>query len=238
MKKKGKDLDLFNKRLPFPVRDKERLKNIFVHRSFLNEPEGARLASNERLEFLGDSILSAAISRIFFDRFPELNEGELTQLRARLVNKRTLAGLARGIDMNEFMLLGRGEEAAGGAQNPSILSGAFEALIAAVYIDSGYEKVFSYIEGVFSPLMEGALFEPGHFDFKPALQELTQRVFKSAPVYRVKKETGPPHKKIFEVEAIVGGDVLGIGAAASKKDAEQQAAEEALKKLKSMYGER
>ncbi len=224
-------LEEFNAKLPCPIRDERLLQNVFVHTSFLNEPAGAGLLSNERLEFLGDAILSLVVSRILFETFPSHNEGDLTQMRARLVNKRALASLATGLDMSRFLLLGRGETREGGSDNPTILAGVFEALVAALYLDAGIEKCASFIEGLFSPLIKAALNEPGHFDYKPALQELSQKIFKSPPIYRQTRESGPPHKRIFEVEVEVNGEVLGRGAASRKKDAEQEAAREALEKL-------
>lgn len=225
-------LDEFNKKLPFPIGDEELLKRVFTHRSYLNESGEEGLESNERLEFLGDSVLSTVISRMLFKRFTELDEGGLTRLRARLVNTRALAEAALRMRMNEFLLLGRGEAASGGAENQTILAGTFEALLAAVYIDSGAEESFSFIEGLFKDQLDDSLLELVHFDYKPALQELSQSTFKAAPEYRLTGESGPPHKKVFEVEVAVNGEVLGTGTAGKKKDAEQAAAEEALKRLK------
>ncbi len=233
----GVNLGEFNKRLPFPLRDTDLLQKVFVHRSFLNEKDGLSLESNERLEFLGDAVLSNIISHLLFKEFPDIDEGELTRRRALLVNKRTLAELARGLSLDEYLLLGKGERGTGGRENPTILAGAFEALIAAIYIDRGFKKIFTYVETLFFPLIDGSLNEPGHFDYKPALQELSQKVFKEAPTYRLVNENGPPHKKIFEVEVVITGEVLGVGSAMKKKDAEQYAACEALKKLKDLLKE-
>ncbi len=226
------ELDRFNAELPFPIGDARLLREVFTHRSYLNESGEEGLESNERLEFLGDSVLSTVISSILFKRFAELDEGGLTRLRARLVNKRALAETALKMGMDGFLLLGRGEAASGGAENPTILAGAFEALLAAVYIDSGFKKSFSFIEEIFKDQIDGSLMELVHFDYKPALQELSQSTFKAAPEYRVTGESGPPHKRVFEVEVAVNGEVLGKGTAGRKKDAEQAAAEEALKRLK------
>lgn len=236
--KKEKALESFETGLPFKFTDAELLKKVFIHRSFLNEKEALKRGdreSNERLEFLGDAVLSNAISHILYDKYPELHEGELTRLRARLVNRHTLAKIAREMSLNDYLFLGKGERSSGGCENPTILAGVFEALIAAVYLDLGFRKVFSYIKGIFTPLIDGSLAEHGHFDYKPRLQELTQRVFKEAPGYRLVREEGPPHRKVFEIEVVVGGEVLGTGSAAKKKDAEQLAAAEALEKLKSRH---
>lgn len=227
-------LEDFKKTLPFSFRDGTLLQRVFVHRSFLNEKGSDRLTSpesNERLEFLGDAVLSNVISHLLYRKYPDMDEGELTRLRARLVNRHTLAKVAKEIGLNRFILLGKGERSGGGDENSTILSGAFEALIAAIYIDLGFTEVYSYIEKVFSPLIDSSLIEPGHFDFKPRLQELSQRIFKEAPVYTLLKEDGPPHKKRFEVAVLISGEVLGTGSAMKKKDAEQLAAGEALKRL-------
>ncbi len=233
-------LEDFKNSLPLSFGDTELLQKVFIHRSFLNEKEAVALKfteSNERLEFLGDAVLSNAVSHMLYKKFPGINEGELTKLRAKLVNRHTLARVAKKLCLNEYLLLGKGERASGGADNPTILAGAFEALIAAIYFEHGFKGVFSYIEALFSPLIETAHLEHSHFDYKPKLQELAQRVFKEAPVYRLVKEDGPPHKKRFEVEVMITGEVFGAGSAAKKKDAEQFAALEALKKLRLRYKE-
>ncbi len=238
--KKEASLDDFRKSLPFDFKDAGLLQKVFVHRSFLNEKGSAALAtqeSNERLEFLGDAVLSNVISHLLFEEFPEIDEGELTRLRARLVNRHTLAGLAGELDLGDYMLLGKGERKHGGRQNPMILAGAFEALLAAVYIEHGFKKAASYIQTLFKPLIVESLTEPVHFDCKPRLQELAQRLFREAPAYRLVKEEGPPHRKVFKVEVVITGEVLGVGLAGRKKDAEQTAAGEALKKLEERYME-
>ncbi len=227
-------MEEFAATLPFKFKNARLLKTVFVHRSFLNEKEAKALGldeSNERLEFLGDAVLGAAVSDILYCRYPATAEGELTRMRARLVNKKTLAGLSLELALHRYLRLGKGERAGGGAENPTILASTFEAFIAAVYIEFGFDAAYGYIKGLFDPLINEDLAGPGHFDFKPRLQELGQRVYKEAPLYRLVSETGAPHKKTFEVEAIIGGKVLGRGSASSKKDAEQAAAEEALQNL-------
>jgi len=232
--KRRDKLDEFNSSLPYVLKDAALLEKVFVHRSFLNEKGSSALQereSNERLEFLGDAVLSSAISHLLYGAFPATPEGELTRLRARLVNRQTLAGLATGLKLGEHIMLGKGERKSGGQKNPMILAGTFEALVAAIYLEHGYKKVSTYIKRLFGPLIDGPLTEPGHFDFKPRLQELAQRLFKEPPLYRLAKEEGPAHKKVFRIEAIVAGEVLGVGVAGKKKDAEQKAAEAALKEL-------
>ncbi|MBI2413590.1 MAG: ribonuclease III [Deltaproteobacteria bacterium] len=237
--KKEVVIEEFGRTLPFKFNDVELLRKVFVHRSYLNEKESIRLKtleSNERLEFLGDAVLSNIISHMLFNKYPDIDEGELTKIRSRLVNRHTLSGLAKGLGLDRYMLLGKGERASGGAGNPTILAGAFEALIAAMYFELGFKMVFSYIETMYAPLLDVSAVEPGHFDYKPRLQEVTQRVFKEPPRYRLIREEGPPHKRTFEVEVIITGEVFGRGSASKKKDAEQSAAASALKELENRYG--
>lgn len=242
---RGDKLKEFAGSLPFTFKDPALLRTVFVHRSYLNEiglneiglnepglNEGEAVVSNERLEFLGDSVLQVVVSRMLFDKFPGLPEGELTRLRARLVNRLALSRIAEELGLGELMLLGRGERLSGGAKNPAMLSDTLEALFGAIYLDSGFEGAFVFMEGLFSPLMDETLLRDTHFDYKPRLQELVQAHFKTAPEYRVISEEGPPHKKSFTVEAVVGGESLGKGTAPRKKDAEQIAAGAAMEKLR------
>jgi ribonuclease-3 len=228
------ELKEFNNTLKYPIKDAALLRRVFTHRSILNEPSRhatARAESNERLEFLGDSVLSTVISTLLWVRFPESDEGELTRLRARLVNGVMLARIATKIGMDKYLLLGRGEAASGGRENSTILSGVLEALIGAVYTDSGFAAAFTFTETLFDGLIDDALSKPGHFDYKPRLQELAQAIYKTPPTYRLVSETGPAHDRLFTVEVVVGNvsnEVLGKGTAKKKKEAEQLAAQGAL----------
>jgi ribonuclease III len=229
---KRKDaLKRFKDNLPFSFKDTGLLESVFVHRSFLNEKGGLGLECNERLEFLGDSVLSTIISQVLFKRFPAMDEGELTRIRARLINRRTLAGLSKDLGLGALLLMGKGERRSRGMDNPAILADTFEAFIAAVYLDRGLLTAYRFTEELFTPVIDSFISRPGYFDFKPDLQELTQRLFKEQPAYRVIKEEGPAHKKVFSVEVIVTGKVMGTGRATKKKDAEQLAAREALERL-------
>lgn len=230
-------LEVFASTLPFTFSDKDLLKKVFVHRSYLNEKEGSGLESNERLEFLGDAILSNIVSHMLFRKHPGINEGDLTKMRARLVNRHALAKLALHLRLDAHLLLGKGEKRTGGHENPTILAGVFEAFVAAVYFHHGFHKTFEYIEVMFTPLLDCELDEPVHFDYKPRLQEHSQRLFKEAPVYKLTREEGPPHKKTFDIEVFVAGKALGKGTASKKKDAEQLAAGEALKNLLERFAE-
>ncbi len=221
--------------LPFGFASTAVLKIAFTHKSFLNEPDALKigaLESNERLEFLGDAILSAAISETLYERFPCSDEGELTRLRARLVNRRVLAEMAKAMGLGKFLLLGKGERASNGRENTAILAGVFEAFIAAVYFERGHNLTASYIASLFSELIAQAQNGHGHFDYKPALQELVQGLYKQAPKYILVGETGASHKKTFEVEVVINGVPMGRGVAGAKKEAEQIAAKEAIAMLK------
>lgn len=224
-------LEDFRNSLPFTFGDEELLKKVFIHRSYLNEKCGRGLESNERLEFLGDSVLSTVISDILFERFPGVPEGELTHLRAKLVNRRALARIAKELGLGDYLYLGKGERNSGGNRNTANLAGVFEALIGAVYIDRGFNEAYTYIEDIYAPKIEELLVEPGHFGYKPALQKLCQKLFKENPFYRLISEVGPPHQRIFEVEVLVAGEFYGKGKASRKKDAEQKAAGDALKRF-------
>ncbi len=227
--KRDKAMEVFKGRFNFSFKDAALLESVFVHSSFVNEKGSGE--SNERLEFLGDAVLSAVISGILYDMYPGFQEGELTSIRSRLVNRSVLANLAKELGMGELMLLGKGEKKSKGAENPAILSDTLEALIAAVYLDNGFRAAEAMVKRLFLPLLKDAVQGEKYFDYKPKLQELTQRHFKAAPVYRVVSEEGPSHKRKFSVEAIVNGEVMGKGSGARKKDAEQSSAKEALKKL-------
>ncbi|MFQ5441746.1 MAG: ribonuclease III [Thermodesulfobacteriota bacterium] len=228
-------IEVFNRGLSPPLKDRALLKRVFTHSSFLNEPGGGGLESNERLEFLGDAVLGAAAAHMLYLKFPDVSEGELTRLRARLVNRRALAGLSRELGLDRLLLLGKGEARAGGAENARNLAGVFEALLGAIYLEAGFKKTMAYTAALFSPLMDGVKKGPGWFDYKPELQELTQRFFKTHPRYSVTKDSGRPHAKTFEVEVRVGSRVLARGTGTRIKDAEQAAAKKALEEVKKAF---
>ncbi|VAV83247.1 Ribonuclease III [hydrothermal vent metagenome] len=221
----------FKALLPFKFENDAILELAFVHSSYVNEKAGVGLESNERLEFLGDAVVGVVVSKLLYENFPRLAEGELTRFRARLVNRRTLAELGKEWRLGPLLLLGKGELMAGGRKNPTILSNTFEAVMGAVFLDQGYAATAEFIEKIFTPLMEAGVESSGHFGFKPELQEIAQRFFKEPPEYRIIDEQGPAHERVFTVEVIVDGDVLGTAEGGRKKDAEQAAAEEAIKAL-------
>ena len=202
-----------------------------THRSYVGDHPDWLYGDNERLEFLGDAILSAVISHLLFEKYGDKHrEGELTKMRAWLVNEERLARVAERIGLNKYLFLGTGEESSSGRKKPSILAGAFEALVAAIYLDHGYETTFKTLKKIFNRLLPHAP-KGMHSDFKTVLQEYTQAHFKQTPSYRIIKETGPEHAKVFWAEVSLGEQVLAQGKGRSKKAAEQEAAKEALKNL-------
>ena len=206
------------------------LTQALTHRSFLYEGH-ERGEDNERLEFLGDSVIEVVVSHLLLIRFPHLAEGGLSKMRAELVKEATLASLARAIQLGAVLRLGRGEDETGGREKASILAGGFEALMAAVYLDGGHAEVSRLIEGLYTPLFGAVSGTEKDRDFKTRLQEYTQLHLQVTPQYTVTREHGPDHAKTFEVVITINGRVYGRGQGRSKKEAEQQAAEEALQSL-------
>ncbi|GAC1445991.1 MAG: hypothetical protein NVSMB52_09180 [Chloroflexota bacterium] len=206
------------------------VREALTHRSYLNEIDQA-WPSNERLEFLGDSVLGLISTDYLFHRFPDLGEGELTNLRSALVRTETLARFSQAINLGKYLFLGRGEEMSRGRHRPGGLACAFEALLGAVYIDAGYEaaRTFAlrFIEPELTTVVEGRL----HKNAKSLLQELVQSRMQQTPTYYLVEETGPDHAKSFTVEVRIGNRVLGRGHERSKRSAEQAAAEAALEQI-------
>ena len=217
--------------LGYRFQEKDLLAQALTHRSYVHENLGANSRDNERLEFLGDAILNAVITHVLTDRFPDRSEGELTRIRAAIVNKRTLSSLARRLGLGRFVFLGRGEGLTGGREKTSILADCYEALVAAVYLDGGYEAVCRMIPFHFSETLVRAAQKLRGEDFKTLLQQETQRRYRAVPRYATVRETGPDHEKRFHVSVSIQGVTTGEGAGKTKKEAEQRAAQEALDRL-------
>jgi ribonuclease III len=200
-----------------------------VHRSFAFE-QSVPIEHNERLEFLGDAILGAIVTDLIYTRYPDLNEGELARLRASVVNTHALADLARALDIGSHIKLGKGEEASGGREKPSLLANTFEALVGAAYLDGGIDKARSVLIPLFEPEIERRIAIGGRYDAKTALQEVVVRDHGGFPSYRV-ASTGPDHDKRFTAHVYVDAELYGIGDGRSKKEAEQNAARQALERL-------
>ena len=204
------------------------LERALTHRSYAYENGG--LPTNERLEFLGDSVLGVVVTDALYTRHPDLPEGSLAKLRASVVSTRARAGVARDLGLGRWMRVGRGEEVTGGRDKPSILADTMEAVIGAVYLERGLEGATKLVLALFDPLMEAAAQDGAAQDWKTALQELTAARGLGVPDYAI-SESGPDHAKSFLATAVVGGSAYGEGAGSSKKEAEQQAAEGAFRLL-------
>lgn len=202
-------------------------KQAFTHRSYLNEVR-EQLESNERLEFLGDSILSFVVSKHLYKTYPRFNEGILTNLRSLLVNTKNLASLAREADLGRFLLLSRGEEESGGRENDTLLANSFEALTGALYLDQGIEAVEEFLKYILFPKIDSVVKSKTFKDPKSLLQEYVQSKKQNAPLYKVIAEEGPPHDRVFTIGVYVNEKLLGKGTGRSKQVAEEQAAKKAL----------
>lgn len=216
--------------LDYRFRKRELLEEALRHRSFVNEHSQADLRDNERLEFLGDAVLNLTVGHLLMQTHPDLSEGDLSRTRARLVNETHLARQARDLRLGDHIQLGRGEAQTGGHDKDSILSDTLEAVLAAVYLDGGYEAAFDLIAHRFDLSFESIGAPEGLSDYKSRLQEHAQTFEKAIPVYRVVAESGPDHDKTFEIELTLN-DTKTIGIGRNKKAAEQEAARKALEHL-------
>ncbi len=206
----------------------ELLTLALTHRSYAYENGG--LPTNERLEFLGDSVLGIVVTDSLYGRYPDWPEGQLAKLRAAVVNAGALADVARGLDLGRHLYLGRGEETTGGRDKSSILADTLEAVFGAVYLDSGIDTARDVIRRLFDPLIDRAAELGAGLDWKTSLQEAAANAGLGVPEYRV-SDVGPDHAKEFSAEAVIGGDVLGTGTGRSKKVAEQRAAATAYERI-------
>lgn len=223
-------LDLLQTILGITFHQPAILQQALTHRSYLNENSRAT-ESNERLEFLGDSVLSLITSQFLFEKYPSYPEGKLTAIRSRLVQTKTLCYLANQLEIGKFLLLSRGEELSNGRQNPSLLADTFEAVIGAILLDQGLETARSFLVKHLLSHTETFLENQEIADFKSQLQEITQDKHRVAPAYQVIGSEGPDHAKIFSVSVSVNDQLLGTGSGKSKQEAEQMAAKAALEKI-------
>jgi ribonuclease-3 len=203
-----------------------------THKSYCNEHRGEPTIDNERLEFLGDAVVDLLISHRLMERFPVADEGELSKLRALIVNEDALARVARELRVGELLRMGRGEELTGGRDKSSVLADALEAVIAAVYLTEGVTGAMAVVDRHFAEVLDGVAEGRSGDDYKTRLQELMQSQARAAPRYRVVAEEGPDHSKTFEVEVSVGGEPFGRATGRSKKEAEQAAARKTLEMVK------
>jgi ribonuclease III len=224
------DLIKFQNKINYIFNDLEILAQALRHSSFVNENLDLNIQDNERLEFLGDAVLNLVVGHLLMKCYPELHEGDLSKIRAGMVNESQLASIARQIDLGSYIQLGKGEIQTRGWEKKSILANTFEAVVAAVYLDGGFDAAFKIIDDRFSPLFESVVASPANHDYKSRVQELVQMKHQEMPVYTVVRESGPDHNKTFRVRLEVG-DMQTEGAGKSKKAAEQEAARKGLEIL-------
>lgn len=215
----------------YSFHNKSYLERALTHSSYVNESKNNRLLSNERLEFLGDSVLSIIVSEYLFNEYKQLEEGQLTKIRARIVCEASLGDAAKKIGLGKFMSFGKGEELTGGRERMSILSDAFEALIAALYLDGGVEVAKKFVMGHLKTHIEHAKLGRIQNDYKTQLQEIIQIDKNNRIKYEIYKEEGPDHAKMFYTHVKLNDEIIGTGAGRSKKESEQMAAQEGIKKL-------
>jgi ribonuclease III len=226
-KKRLTALHNLEERIAYNFRDINLLSTALTHRSYVNENKQMAVFDNERFEFLGDSVLGICVSDLIIKKYVSFPEGTLTQIRASLVNEKQLAQFARNLQIGDGLLLGRGEESSGSRTKDSFLANAFEAVIAAVYLDSKFDNAKIIITKLIEPLLEDDSSGSEYFDYKTALQELCQKRYKTVPIYMVIDSKGPDHAKTFNVKIVIVNKLTEIGSGTSKKEAEKQAAQKA-----------
>ena len=223
-------LKLLEEKIKISFNNKNLLTNAFIHRSYINEHPDFKGDTNERLEFLGDSVLSIFVSRHLYQQLPKSAEGKLTQTRASLVRTETLAKLARKISLGDYLYLSKGEEESGGRSNKSILANTFEALVGAIYLDQGDAVAQAFVkENILDSWQE--LAKTAVSDNKSKLQEKLQKSFHKSPMYKLEKTWGPDHDRRFEIKVLMEGKILGTGVGKNKQSATQNAAKDALTRL-------
>lgn len=222
------DITQFEKKIGFSFKNTALLKEALTHRSYLNENPEWDVPHNERLEYLGDAVLELVVSDELFHLFPERAEGDLTSIRAALVNYQMLGGVARAIGIEEFLFLSRGEAKDAGKAREIILANTFESLVGALYLDGGYAAAKQFLTAVLFPHIQKIIEEKRYIDPKSLLQELVQEKMKLTPVYRVLEERGPDHQKRFFVGVFFGEVLAAQGEGLSKQEAESNAARVAL----------
>ncbi|MDE6209429.1 MAG: ribonuclease III [Lachnospiraceae bacterium] len=223
------DISVLESKIGYTFTEKDLIKRAVTHSSYSNDRKMGKLKNNERLEFLGDAVLELCTSDFLYKEYSEKPEGELTRLRASIVCEPTLAECARGIDLPDYLILGKGEENTGGRYRDSIVSDAFEAVIGAIYLDGGLDMAKSFITRfVLSDIENKHLF----YDSKTILQEMMQKDYKETVSYELLSESGPDHNKEFKVAVLLEEKVLGTGIGRTKRKAEQQAAYEAILKIR------
>jgi ribonuclease III len=224
-------------RIGYAFRDPSLLERALTHRSFSNEHRELRSPNNERLEFLGDTVLGFVIGDFIYRSFPNLQEGALSKIKAHLVSANALAAKGRELNLGRYLRMGAGEARSGGSEKLSLLADAFEALVAAIYLDGGLPPAESFVRRVFGPDVAGIdVGDLSFHDYKTALQETAQSLGLPLPEYRVVDEYGPDHEKSFVVEVFWDGESFAFGKGSSKREAQRKSAKEALRKLGRLPG--
>ena len=213
--------------------DRDILGEALTHKSFYHESQNKECFYNERLEFLGDSVLGLVVAEYLFYLEPSLSEAQMSKMKSQIVKESVLYEVALNLSLGDYLRLGKGEESSGGRQKRSVLADAVEALIGAAFLDAGYKAAKNTVLKLFHEKITGALSIRSGVDFKSELQELTQEIYGCLPVYTVINEQGEEHEKIFTSDVSVNGSLLGRGSGRSKKESEKAAAKEALNKIKS-----
>ncbi|MCX6725811.1 MAG: ribonuclease III [Candidatus Shapirobacteria bacterium] len=225
------DFESLEQKLTIKFSNQQLLKEALTHRSYLNEFKKEHLESNERLEFLGDVVLSFVVSNWLFEKFPLFPEGKLTNLRSNLVKTTALSEIAQNLKIGDYLLLSRGEKESGGQKNPTLLANTTEAIIGAIFLDQGIKIVDNFIKINFEPLLKKTIASGRLKDYKSLLQEKIQAKTGQSPIYKTTREEGPEHDKIFTIDVFANGKIMAKGVGKSKQKAEQEAAKIALEKL-------
>jgi ribonuclease III len=223
-----KDLE---ERLGHRFKEIKWLDQAFTHKSFIYETNHPEKVANEVLEFLGDSVLNLAVSHLLLKKFPDAHEGILSMMRAQLVKRSSLASLFKELQIEGYLLLGKSQPLTGGIEKTSILANAYEALIGAIFMDSGFNQALEIVQLHIDPYLQTKMPSALLNDFKSLLQIYSQQSYKQSPQYRVLNESGPDHDKWFQASVTIGEEVKGLGWGKSKKEAEQDAARNALESL-------
>ncbi|HOP62871.1 MAG TPA: ribonuclease III [Spirochaetota bacterium] len=232
-----KQLSILQNIIHVKFKEKSLLNRALIHRSYVNESSTDKIKDNERLEYLGDSVLGLIVNEYLFRRFEDYPEGDLAKIKSAVVSEATLAKVARDINLGNYLLMGKGEELSGGRDRASILANSFEALIGAVYLDSGLRECRKFILALLKKDIERIDRMTYLRDPKTTLQEYVQKKYKERPVYEVIEERGPDHKKEFIVRLLIKGNEVSRGTGSSKRKAEMMAAEHILKKIEKSGGE-
>lgn len=226
-----RDLNLLEERIGYKFKNKALLKNALIHRSYGNENWKYKNINNERLELLGDAVLDLVVAEYLYINLASSPEGELARLKSMIVSEPVLSRVSKDLGMGEYLLLSKGEEITGGRVRSSILGDVFEAVLGAIYLDSDYESLRSFVLTHLKKWIDNIESNEEILDYKTILQEYMQKEYKCTPIYILNKEEGPDHKKSFEIIVKIGEDKTGIGIGKNKKNAEQLAAKDLLKKI-------